>query len=135
MSLYASYLDEIETRNIQGLAPKPIDDGALVGELIAQIKDQKHKHRAESLRHLIYNTLPGTTSAAGVSELGARARRTDANAPNPGKKMSPSRRNVAGAPDSRDSSASLILTNNAPHRKNTRPNADGRCCQWLLQRW
>ncbi|KEO92079.1 aconitate hydratase [Erythrobacter longus] len=66
MSLYASYLDEIETRKIQGLSPKPIDDGALVAELIAQIKDTGHQHRADSLNHLIYNTLPGTTSAAGV---------------------------------------------------------------------
>lgn len=66
MSLYASYLDEIETRKIQGLSPKPIEDGALVEELIAQIKDRGHEHRAESLNHLIYNTLPGTTSAAGV---------------------------------------------------------------------
>ena len=66
MSLYASYLDEIETRAIQGLSPKPIEDGALVAELIAQIKDEGHKHREGSLKHLIYNTLPGTTSAAGV---------------------------------------------------------------------
>ena len=66
MSLYASYLDEIETRAIQGLSPKPIEDGALVAELIAQIKDEGHEHREGSLNHLIYNTLPGTTSAAGV---------------------------------------------------------------------
>ncbi|MEM1053264.1 MAG: bifunctional aconitate hydratase 2/2-methylisocitrate dehydratase [Pseudomonadota bacterium] len=66
MSLYAAYLDEIETRKIQGLSPKPIEDGALVGELIVQIKDEGHEHRAESLNFLIYNTLPGTTSAAGV---------------------------------------------------------------------
>jgi aconitate hydratase 2 / 2-methylisocitrate dehydratase len=66
MSLYASYLDEIETRAIQGLSPKPIEDGALVAELIAQIKDEGHEHREGSLKHLIYNTLPGTTSAAGV---------------------------------------------------------------------
>lgn len=66
MSLYASYLDEIETRAIQGLSPKPIEDGALVAELIAQIKDEGNEHREDSLKHLIYNTLPGTTSAAGV---------------------------------------------------------------------
>ncbi|WP_298303561.1 bifunctional aconitate hydratase 2/2-methylisocitrate dehydratase [uncultured Erythrobacter sp.] len=66
MSLYASYLDEIETRKIQGLSPKPIEEGALVAELIAQIKDTGHEHRECSLQHLIYNTLPGTTSAAGV---------------------------------------------------------------------
>jgi aconitate hydratase 2/2-methylisocitrate dehydratase len=66
MSLYAAYLDEIETRKIQGLNPKPIDDDALTREIVAQIKDASHAHRAGSLHHLIYNTLPGTTSAAGV---------------------------------------------------------------------
>ena len=66
MSLYKSYLDEIETRQLQGLKPKPIDSGDLVAELIAQIRDTGHEHRAASLDFLIYNTLPGTTSAAGV---------------------------------------------------------------------
>ncbi|MBE1284418.1 MAG: bifunctional aconitate hydratase 2/2-methylisocitrate dehydratase [Rhodobacteraceae bacterium] len=66
MSLYTDYLTEIETRKEQGLNPKPIDDGALVGELIEQIKDAGNAHRADSLKHFIYNTLPGTTSAAGV---------------------------------------------------------------------
>jgi len=66
MSLYTDYLTEIETRKDQGLNPKPIDDGALVGELIEQIKDLTNEHRAESLNFFIYNTLPGTTSAAGV---------------------------------------------------------------------
>jgi len=66
MSLYASYLDEIETRKIQGLSPKPIEDGELVEALISQIKDAGHAHRADSLNFLIYNTLPGTTSAASV---------------------------------------------------------------------
>ncbi len=66
MSLYTDYLDEIETREIQGLNPKPIDDSALVSELIAQIKDQGNEHREDSLKFFIYNTLPGTTSAAGV---------------------------------------------------------------------
>lgn len=65
MSLYAAYLEEIETRKAQGLSPKPIDDGALTKEIIAQIKDSAHPHRAESLNFFIYNTLPGTTSAAG----------------------------------------------------------------------
>ncbi|SDW97935.1 aconitase [Ruegeria halocynthiae] len=65
MSLYTEYLDEIETRKVQGLHPKPIDDGALVKELVEQIKDNDHAHRADSLNHFIYNTLPGTTSAAG----------------------------------------------------------------------
>ena len=66
MSLYAAYLDEIENRKTQGLKPKPIDDGALLQEIIAQIKDDAHEHRADSLHYLIYNTLPGTTNAAGV---------------------------------------------------------------------
>ena len=66
MSLYTDYLTEIETRKGEGLHPKPIDDGALVAELIAQIEDAGSEHRKESLDFLIYNTLPGTTSAAGV---------------------------------------------------------------------
>lgn len=66
MSLYTDYLNEIETRKGEGLNPKPIEDGALVGEIIAQIKDLENEHRAESLKFFIYNTLPGTTSAAGV---------------------------------------------------------------------
>lgn len=65
MSLYTDYLTEIETRKEQGLNPKPIEDGALVKEIIAQIKDTGNAHRADSLKHFIYNTLPGTTSAAG----------------------------------------------------------------------
>nr|WP_321443153.1 bifunctional aconitate hydratase 2/2-methylisocitrate dehydratase [uncultured Cohaesibacter sp.] len=66
MSLYTNYLDEIETRKIQGLHPKPIDDGALLAEIIAQIKDVQNEHREDSLNFFIYNTVPGTTSAAGV---------------------------------------------------------------------
>ena len=66
MSLYEDYLTEIETRKAEGLNPKPIDDGALVEELIAQIKDTGNAHREDSLNFFIYNTLPGTTSAAGV---------------------------------------------------------------------
>ena len=66
MSLYTDYLTEIETRKGEGLHPKPIDDGALVAELIAQIEDTGNEHRKESLEFFIYNTLPGTTSAAGV---------------------------------------------------------------------
>ncbi|MCV6597069.1 MAG: bifunctional aconitate hydratase 2/2-methylisocitrate dehydratase [Mangrovicoccus sp.] len=65
MSLYTDYLNEIETRKEQGLAPKPIDDGALVNEIISQIKDRENAHREDSLKFFIYNTLPGTTSAAG----------------------------------------------------------------------
>ncbi|MDE0591496.1 bifunctional aconitate hydratase 2/2-methylisocitrate dehydratase [Halocynthiibacter sp. C4] len=65
MSLYTDYLKEIDARKEQGLSPKPIDDGALVAELIAQIKDTDNAYRNDSLNYLIYNTLPGTTSAAG----------------------------------------------------------------------
>ncbi len=66
MSLYTDYLAEIKERKTQGLHPKPIEDGALVEELIQQIKDTGHAHRKESLEFFIYNTLPGTTGAAGV---------------------------------------------------------------------
>ena len=66
MTLYTDYLTEIEARKAQGLHPKPIDDGALVAELIAQIRDEASPHRTGSLHFFIYNTLPGTTSAAGV---------------------------------------------------------------------
>ncbi|MEM6585953.1 MAG: bifunctional aconitate hydratase 2/2-methylisocitrate dehydratase, partial [Pseudomonadota bacterium] len=69
MSLYDAYLTEIENRKAQNLAPKPIDDGALLQEVIAQIKDTANPHRADSLKFFIYNTLPGTTSAAGVKAV------------------------------------------------------------------
>ncbi|MEM9668771.1 MAG: bifunctional aconitate hydratase 2/2-methylisocitrate dehydratase [Pseudomonadota bacterium] len=65
MSLYEDYLSEIATRKDQGLNPKPIESSELVSELIAQIKDLENEHRAQSLDFFIYNTLPGTTSAAG----------------------------------------------------------------------
>ena len=64
MSLYKAYLKEIEVRKAQGLHPKPIEDGSLTKEIILQIKDLDHKDRSDSLSHLIYNTLPGTTRAA-----------------------------------------------------------------------
>lgn len=66
MSLYQDYLNEIDSRKEQGLNPKPIEDGALLSEIIAQVKDIQNPHRDDSLNFLIYNTLPGTTSAAGV---------------------------------------------------------------------
>jgi len=66
MTLYLDYLAEIKSRESQGLAPKPIDDGGLTGEIIALIEDAGNEHRADALRFFIYNTLPGTTSAAGV---------------------------------------------------------------------
>ena len=66
MSIYHDYIKEIEERKIQGLHPKPIDTAELLSEIIAQIKDLNNEHREESLQFFIYNTLPGTTSAAGV---------------------------------------------------------------------
>ena len=66
MNLYAAYLEEIETRKKQGLSPKPIDGAELTQEIIAQVLDAGHAHRDASLNFLIYNTLPGTTSAAAV---------------------------------------------------------------------
>ena len=66
MSVYLDYLAEIKSRENQGLAPKPIDDGGLVFEIIALIKEAGNEHRASALNFFIYNTLPGTTSAAAV---------------------------------------------------------------------
>ncbi len=65
MNMYNDYIKEIEERKAQGLHPKPIDDAALLSEIIAQIKDVNNQHRKDSLNFFIYNTLPGTTSAAG----------------------------------------------------------------------
>ena len=64
MELYKNYLDEIESRKNQSLKPKPIDDGSLLKEIIFHIKDNKSEHRKDCLNYFIYNTLPGTTSAA-----------------------------------------------------------------------
>jgi aconitate hydratase 2/2-methylisocitrate dehydratase len=66
MNIYQDYIKEIEERKTQGLHPKPIDGAELLGEIIAQIKDSESEHREDSLKFFIYNTLPGTTSAAGV---------------------------------------------------------------------
>jgi aconitate hydratase 2/2-methylisocitrate dehydratase len=66
MTLYSEYLVEIENRKKQGLHPKPIDSGELIDAIISQIVDSESPHRADSLKFLIYNTLPGTTSAASV---------------------------------------------------------------------
>ncbi|GLR71913.1 bifunctional aconitate hydratase 2/2-methylisocitrate dehydratase [Agaribacter marinus] len=67
MSLYSEYMDEIATRKQElGLHPKPIDSAELLSEIIEQIKDTGNEHREDSLHFFIYNTLPGTTSAAGV---------------------------------------------------------------------
>ena len=64
MSLYESYLEEIEERKGMGLNPKPIDDESLANEVISQIKDNDNKYREDSLNYFIYNMLPGTTGAA-----------------------------------------------------------------------
>ena len=66
MSRYSEYLNEIEERKTLNLQPKPIDDAELLSEVISQIKDLKHEHRAQSVDFFIYNVLPGTTSAAVV---------------------------------------------------------------------
>ncbi len=67
MSLYSEYMDEIATRKKElGLNPKPIDSAELLSEIIDQIKDTGNANREDSLKFFIYNTLPGTTPAAGV---------------------------------------------------------------------
>ena len=66
MSRYTEYLNEINERKTQGLHPKPIDDSALLNEIISHIKDKNNNNRAKSLEFFIYNVLPGTTSAAEV---------------------------------------------------------------------
>lgn len=66
MNIFNDYLKEIEERKGQGLHPKPIDGAELISEIIAQIRDTENAHRAESLNFFIYNTVPGTTPAAGV---------------------------------------------------------------------
>ncbi len=66
LNLYQAYIKEIEERKGQGLSPKPIDDGELLGVIIDQIKDLDNEHRKASLNFFIYQVLPGTTNAAGV---------------------------------------------------------------------
>ena len=66
MSVYSDYLDQIEERKKQGLHPKPIEDAVLVEALIANMTDAASEHREASLDFFVRNTLPGTTSAAGV---------------------------------------------------------------------
>ena len=65
-TIYKDYLKEIEERKEQGLNPKPIDGADLLSVIIAQIKDVNNEYREDSLKFFIYNTIPGTTSAAGV---------------------------------------------------------------------
>jgi aconitate hydratase 2/2-methylisocitrate dehydratase len=66
MSFYTDYLEEIDNRKEQGLNPKPIEGAELTTQVIAQIKDVQNEYREDSLKFFIYNTLPGTTSAAEV---------------------------------------------------------------------
>ncbi|MCW2263648.1 MULTISPECIES: bifunctional aconitate hydratase 2/2-methylisocitrate dehydratase [Sphingobacterium] len=66
MSIYNDYVQEVVERKGEGLNPKPIDGAELLSEVIAQIKDLNNENRVESLKLFIYNTLSGTTSAAGV---------------------------------------------------------------------
>ncbi|SDG81150.1 aconitate hydratase 2 / 2-methylisocitrate dehydratase [Pedobacter terrae] len=66
MSIYNDYIQEIEERKTQGLHPKPIDGAELLSEIIDQIKNINNFNRADAVNFFIYNTLPGTTAAAGV---------------------------------------------------------------------
>src|SRR5690606_9536795 len=66
MSIYNDYIQEIEERKGQGLHPKPIDGAELLSEIIEQIKDLNNPYRKDSIQFFVYNTLPGTTPAAGV---------------------------------------------------------------------
>lgn len=66
MGIYNDYILEIEERKTQGLHPKPIDSAELLSEIITQIVDSNSQDRNDSLKFFIYNSLPGTTSAAGV---------------------------------------------------------------------
>ena len=53
MSLYTDYLNEIEERKSQDLSPKPIEGGALLAEIISQIRDVDNEHREDSLKFFI----------------------------------------------------------------------------------
>ena len=64
MNLYRKYLAEIKKRKSEGLGPKPIESGGLLKEIINIIKTEKGPDRKSCLDYLVYNTLPGTTSAA-----------------------------------------------------------------------
>ena len=69
MNIYNDYIKEIEERKIQGLKPKPIDGAELLSEIIEQIIDVNNQYREDSLNFFIYNTIPGTTSAAEVKAV------------------------------------------------------------------
>ena len=64
MSIYEDYITDIEIRKKHGLNPLPIDSADLLNEIISQIKDVNSSDRKKAVNFFIYNTLPGTTSAA-----------------------------------------------------------------------
>ncbi len=66
MNIYNDYINEIEERKGQGLHPKPIDGAELLSAIIVQIQDLNNANRTDSLHFFMYNTVPGTTPAAGV---------------------------------------------------------------------
>ncbi len=66
MNNYQEYVKEIEERKSQDLHPKPIDSEDLLKDIISLIKDNSNVHRKDALSFFIYNTLPGTTPAAGA---------------------------------------------------------------------
>ncbi|MGC6488123.1 MAG: bifunctional aconitate hydratase 2/2-methylisocitrate dehydratase [Planctomycetota bacterium] len=66
MNAYDRYLEEIEQRKEQGLHAKPIDGAELLAEIVEILQDAASPHRDDALRFFTYNTLPGTTDAAGV---------------------------------------------------------------------
>jgi aconitate hydratase 2/2-methylisocitrate dehydratase len=66
MNEYKNYIKEIKERKELSLHPKPIDRAELLSEIISQIKDKKHPDRKKSIDFLIFNVIPGTTSAANV---------------------------------------------------------------------
>ena len=65
MNTYQEYISEIEERKTQDLSPKPIDGKELLADIINQIKNPDSEHRKNSIDFFVYNTLPGTTPAAG----------------------------------------------------------------------
>ncbi|MBG65351.1 MAG: bifunctional aconitate hydratase 2/2-methylisocitrate dehydratase [Flavobacteriales bacterium] len=66
MKKYQEYIQEISRRRIEGLNAKPIENEDLLNDIIEIIKDVNHKDRKACLGFFIYNTIPGTTSAAKV---------------------------------------------------------------------
>ena len=61
MSAYSNYQLEILKRKEFGLSPKPIESSEILNEIIKDIKRNGSSTTKESLNHLIFNTLPGTT--------------------------------------------------------------------------